>query len=51
MRRFDVCDGGKVSAAFLKDHTCPSIPDADSVRVQHTSLRADSVQQNEKVCT
>ena len=50
MRRFDVCDGGKISALFLKEHACPSIPDGENVDVQHTSVRSDCVQHNEKVC-
>lgn len=51
MCRFDVCDGGKVAAMFLKDHACPSIPDAAIAQVQHTSLRPDSLQHTEKVCS
>ncbi len=35
---------------FLKDHACPSVPDADTETAQHISLRPDSVQHNEKVC-
>ena len=36
---------------FLKDNACPTIPDADTAQVQHTSLQADSLQHTEKVCT
>ena len=25
-RRFDVCDGGKVAAAYLEDHATPAVP-------------------------
>lgn len=26
-RRFDVCDGGKVAAAYLESHPTPAVPE------------------------